>query len=480
MRMNHIAHILGIVTIFMALAMIPAGVLAWFDQEASCYLWGGYTVILLVLGLVVNRVFQMQKELSYREGFAVVSFSWLILGLWGAVPYLFTGVFDQFIPAFFESASGFTTTGATAITDIEILPRSILLWRSLTHWFGGMGVIVLSVSILPLLGVGGMQLFRAETPGPVTDKLTPRIASTAKILWRIYLLFTVVQMGLLYWCGMSWFDSICHTFSTLATGGFSTRNASLIAYQSPAIEGVTTVFMILAGINFSLHYRMLRGDWRAYGKNSELKFYLTILLISFLAITWNTYGSIYDNLWETIRFVGFQIVSLSTTTGFVTADFNLWPSFSQVILVGLMIMGACAGSTGGGTKVIRVLLVMKYGVRELRRLLHPRAVFQLKLRGQTVPKETVQGVLGLFVFSVFLLMGATVVMAFFGLDIVTATTSVIACLWNIGPGLAKVGAVENYAHIPNLGKLFLSGCMIMGRLEVFTVIILLSPEFWRR
>ncbi|OED34661.1 hypothetical protein AB834_06165 [PVC group bacterium (ex Bugula neritina AB1)] len=480
MRASHIINTLGIVTVFIALAMLPSTFVAFLNEEPSKYLWLLTFFILATGGGLLYKFCSVKEEISYREGFAVVTLTWFTVGIWGGIPYLFTGVFDSFIFSFFESASGFTTTGATAIVDIEVLPRSILLWRSLTHWLGGMGVVVLSVCILPLLGVGGTQLFHAEAPGPLKDKLTPRIASTAKILWKIYFFFTLIYIVLIYFCGMNFFDAVCHGFSTLATGGFSTKNASLIAYNSLPIEIITIAFMFLAGISFSLYYRLIRGDFRSFFKNSELIFYCFILIISMALIFLNVYKNVYDSLGEALRFVVFQVISLSTSTGFVTADFNEWPPFSQLILLFLMFMGACAGSTGGGLKVIRVILVLKYALRELRCLLYPGAMFQIKLRKNPVSKNIVQGVLSIFVLSIFLIFIASLFMAFLGLDIVTSVTSVLACFFNIGPGLAKVGAVENYAHIPTLGKLILSVCMIMGRLEIFTVIIFLSPEFWKK
>jgi trk system potassium uptake protein TrkH len=480
MRFWGIFHILGWVILFVGLTMIPSLIFAWYDNEPDRMAWVYCVVSLILFGFFLKSYCSLSQELSYREGFCAVTFSWLGMAAVGAIPYSFSGVFPDIISPFFESTSGFTTTGATAIVDIEVLPRSILLWRSLTHWLGGMGVVVLSVCILPLLGVGGMQLFKAEAPGPSTDKLTPRIASTAKILWRLYLFLTALEVLLLYWCGMTLFDSFCHTFSTLATGGFSTKNTSIIAYDNPLIEMVIIIFMLFAGINFALHYRFLRGNIKTYFQNSEFKFYVLILLMAFAVVTWNIYGSHYDSLQESARFAAFQVVSISTTTGFITADFNLWPSLSQALLVALMMMGASAGSTGGGFKVIRVIILIKYGLREVRRLVYPKALFQVKLKGNPVPRETLQGVLGLFVVSVFVMIGATFVMSLFGMNILTAFTSVIACLWNIGPGLAQVGAIENYSAVPALGKLFLSLCMIMGRLEIFTVIVLFSPDFWRK
>ena len=395
MRFGAIVHVLGLVIIFIGLALLPSAGFAWFDGESTRFIWLAYACGVVVLGFGLNRLISLKSELSYREGFCVVTFGWLSMAVLGAVPYLFSGVFTDVVFAFFESASGFTTTGATVITDIEILPRSILFWRSLTHWLGGMGVIVLSVCILPLLGVGGMQLFRAEAPGPVTDKLTPRIASTAKILWWIYLLFTVVQATLLYFCGMSIFDSVCHSFSTLATGGFSTKNASIISYNNVYVEIVTTVFMLIAGINFALHYRFLKGDLRAHLQNSEFRFYGVILVLALLVVVFDVWGSFYISFLDALRFAGFQVASISTSTGFITADFNQWPALSKVVLLSLMIMGASAGSTGGGFKAIRVLVIFKYGFRELRRLLYPKAVLQIKLKGMAIPKETVHGVLRL-------------------------------------------------------------------------------------
>lgn len=419
-------------------------------------------------------------DLTHREGFAVVTLGWVLFGLVGALPYRLHGALPTMVDAVFESLSGFTTTGATVLTDIEALPRSLLLWRAITHWLGGMGIIVLGLAILPMLGVGGMQMFRAEVPGPTADRLRPRIQDTAKLLWGVYLALTAAETLLLMLGGLDWFEAVCHAFATMATGGFSTRNASVAGFGSAYVDAVITVFMFLAGVNFALHHAALTGGWRRVRRNEELRAYVLLTLAAVAVLMVSNAARTYPNLWENLRYSAFQAVSILTTTGFGTADYETWPVVGQVLLVLLMFVGGCAGSTGGGMKVSRVVLIVKHAWAQLWSLIHPRGVRLVKLDGRPVPPEVLQGVLGFFALYLLVTGVATLGMAALGVDPVTAVASVIACLGNIGPGLGGVGPADNYAHLPQAGKVLLSLCMILGRLEIYTVLVLLYPSAWRR
>ena len=376
--------------------------------------------------------------------------------------------------------SGFTTTGATILTDIEAMPHGLLFWRSLTHWLGGMGIIVLSLAVLPFLGVGGMQLFKAEVPGPVADKLTPRITETAKILWGVYMLLSAVEAVLLLLGGMTLFDALCHTFGTMATGGYSTRNASVGAYDSPYIDYVIVLFMFLAGANFSLHYRFLRGQWYIYRRDREFLVYLGIVLVATLLIGGDLILNQNNSIADAIRYALFQVVSIQTTTGYGTADYEQWAPSSQYILWLLMFIGGCAGSTGGGLKVMRLHLLFKFSLTEFTRLLHPNAVVPVRMRNVAIPREVITNILGFFVIYIFVFALGVFILTLLGVDILTALGATIATLANIGPGLAEVGPTDNYAFIPAAGKWTLSLLMLMGRLELFTVLVLFSPAFWKR
>ncbi len=473
--------VLGALSVFLAgVLLVPLG-LSLADGD------GAWTAILAAAALaaalgggLLAATRGTRPELSRREGFAVVTFGWVLFGVLGALPYSFSGVVPTLVDAVFESLSGFTTTGATILSDIEILPRSLLFWRAMTHWLGGMGIIVLGLAILPMLGVGGMQLFRAEVPGPTADRLRPRIQDTAKLLWGVYVGLTAAEVALLMFGGLDWFDAVCHAFATLATGGFSTRNASVGAYQSAYVDGVVTVFMFLAGVNFALHHAVLAGRGRKALKSEELRFYLFLTLGAVLILTAANAGTVYENLLENLRHSSFQAVSILTTTGFATADYETWPFVCQVLLVLLMFVGGCAGSTGGGMKVSRVLLLLKHGVVQVWNLIHPRGVRRVKLDGRPVPDAVLQGILGFFALFLLVTGAASLGMALLGVEPLTAVASVIACVSNIGPGLGEVGPAKNYAELPQAGKVLLSFCMLLGRLELFTVLVLFFPSAWRK
>jgi trk system potassium uptake protein TrkH len=384
------------------------------------------------------------------------------------------------VDALFESVSGFSTTGASILTDIEALSKGLLLWRSFIQWLGGMGIIVLSIAILPFLGVGGMQLYKAEVPSPVPDKLKPRIRDTAVILWKVYAIFTVAEILFLMIGGMDFFNALCHSLTTLPTGGFSTQNSSIAQYDNLYFDVVIILFMVLAGINFSLHYQLLRAKPLAFWKDPECRFFLGAVAVFTAIISWDCLGTVYDSVGQSIRYAAFQVASIITTTGFATYDYEQWPAMSQVILLLCMFLGASAGSTGGGMKILRIMLCFKFCYKELFSLVHPHAVTTIKLGGQNVSEDVMRSVLGFLALYMGLFGISALLLAAVGVDFVTALSAVAASIGNIGPGFGSVGPVDNYAQIPCLGKWLLIWCMLLGRLEIYTMLILLVPEFWRK
>lgn len=474
-------RILGALLLFLGGSLFAPLPFSWYYGDGT---WSAFiiaAVICFAVGGLLFKFCKSPKELTVREGFAVVTFGWTVFAIFGALPYLISGAIISPLDAIFETMSGFTTTGSTILTEIEAMPQSLLFWRSLTHWLGGMGIIVLSLAILPMLGVGGMQLFKAEVPGPTADRLKPRIQDTAKMLWGVYVLLTAGETLLLMFGGMSFFDALCHSFATLATGGFSTRNSSIAAYDSSYIDGVVTLFMILAGINFALHFQVLRGKAREFFQSEELRVYLGIILVSTIVIMFFNWSSgSYHQFGQNLRYSIFQVSSIMTTTGFGTADFELWPVVAQYILLLLMFIGGCAGSTGGGMKVARILLLFKHAQVQVFRLIHPRAIRLVKLGNRPVDKEVLQAILGFFALFIGIFVMGSLLVAASGMDIVSAGSAVIACLANIGPGLGSVGPVDNFANVPAFGKTVLIVCMLMGRLELFTVLVLFFPSFWRK
>lgn len=432
---------------------------------------------------VVMKLLWRKNEkplLTNRDGFMFVTLSWVFASLAGALPFALSGAIPSYIDAFFETMSGFTTTGSSILADIEAVPKSLLLWRATTHWLGGMGIVVLLVAILPALGFSALRVIEAEAPGPSVDRITPHISNTAKLLWLIYLGLTVAEVLLLMLGGMSLYDAVCHAFATMATGGFSPRNASVAYYKSGYVHWVITIFMFLAGTNFTLHYRVLTGNFRALFKDAEFRTYALIFLASSLIIAGDLLLSgTYGKPGESLRFSSFQVASILTTTGFATADFAQWPAVSQTVLFFLMFVGGCAGSTGGGIKVIRIVVLLKMAFTEMRYLSNPRGVFAIFVNGKPVRKNVIYDVAALvFLYFAFFFV-SVVVISFTGVDVVTNITAVIANLGNIGPGLGKVGPVFNYGFFPWWAKLWLSFAMLVGRLEVYTVLVLFSRKFWR-
>lgn len=420
------------------------------------------------------------RIIGHREGVAIVTLGWIGAAVIGAFPFILGGIFKSFTDAFFESMSGFTTTGASVLVDIESVPSSILLWRSTTHWLGGMGIIVLSLAILPFLGIGGMQLYKAEVPSPVPDKLKPRVRDTALALWKVYILFSFSEVILLMLAGMPFIDAVCHTFGTLATGGFSTKNASIGHYQDPYIDIIITLFMLLAGINFSLHYQFFSTKRWPFLRDPECRIFLGTVLFFIIACTIALWKTVYPSFTDALRYASFQVVSIITTTGYATADYELWPALPQAILFFSMFVGASAGSTGGGIKFVRLIILLKHAHRELWQIIHPHAVTQIKLGGKVVPHDVISSMWGFFALYLGIFIVASWIIASLGVDMLTAFSSVAATLGNIGPGFGLVGPTENYASLPALAKWILSFCMLLGRLEIYTVIVLMVPEFWKK
>ena len=490
MNKRPVFHLVAYMTLVIGLAMIGcAGISLLYHEPAAVQLSlvksGGIAIGFAVL---VGFFTRGDINLSRRDGFGVVTFGWISATIFGALPYIFSGVIPHPMAALFETMSGFTTTGASVLPapgslyeSFDAIPHSIHFWRALTHWFGGMGVLVLCVAILPFLGVGGMQIYRAEVPGPSKDRLTPRITTTAKLLWGVYALLTLIEAILLKFAGgMNWFDAFCHTFGTMATGGFSTQGASVGAYDSAVIDAIITVFMFLAGVNFSLHYHALTGKPQRYFKDPEFRFYFFFLSGATLFLTFNIWSHHWASFGRCFRDAAFTATSIITTTGFCTADFDLWPDASRLLLVLMMFVGGCAGSTGGGMKVVRIFIMFKKMVREMRQFMRPSAVIQMKLGGKPIEQEIVSHISAFFAIFVLIFSLGSFVMTFFTPDLITAATSVIATLGNIGPGLNAVGATQNYAAIAPAGQGLLICFMLLGRLELYTVLILFLPGFWRK
>lgn len=438
--------------------------------------------IALALALVFSVSLRWGRaDYSHREGILFVGTAWLVAGVLGALPFYFSPYFDSFTDAYFESISGFTTTGATVIADVEGLPGSLNFWRCFTHWLGGMGIILLGIAILPLIGAGGLELYRAEFSGARSDRIKPRVAETAKALWKIYALFTVVEYVALRLVGMTRLDAACHTFSTMGTGGFSTRNASVAAYDSAAIELIIVFFMLLAGINFTMHYRLIaeRRPGRFFS-DVEIRAYLLIAALGTVAIGASLVQTGLAAPLQAARMALFQTVSIMTTTGFASADFEVWPSLGQILLLFLMFIGGCTGSTAGGLKTARIVLLTRVVSREFRRVVSPRAILAIRLNRDFMAETTIQSLLNLVYLSVLIFAVSSILLTAAGLDVLTALSASVASMFNIGPGLGTVGPVDNYGHLPAFAKWVLSFCMLAGRLEFYTFLVIFTRAFWRR
>lgn len=479
MQIQLVIHILGFLLIFLSGSMLLPIPFSIYYGDGHHHYFLIPAVITIITGFLCFKLTKRNRDLRAREGFGIVTLGWVFFSLFGCLPFLISGAIPNLTDAFFETMSGFTTTGATILTDIEALPHGLLFWRSLTHWMGGMGIIVLSLAILPFLGVGGMQLFKAEVPGPVPDKLTPRITETAKILWGVYVIISALETILLMFGGLNLFEALCHTFGTMATGGFSTRSASIGAY-SPYVQYVVIFFMLVAGTNFALHYQFLKKRAGSYHRSKEFLLFIGLVIAGTLYIGIDNLFNHYHHLETAFRNTLFQVTSILTTTGYGTADFEQWAFSSQFLLFMFMFIGGCAGSTGGGMKVIRLYILIKFVSAEIKRLLHPNAVIPVRVGNQVIPKEIVTHVLGFLALMLGLFIIGVLIMSRLGLDLVSAFGAVAATLGNIGPGLGSVGPTDNYAHIPIVGKWILTFFMLAGRLEIYTVFIMLAPSFWKK
>jgi len=490
-----IYRFLGLTAILNGVFMLISVPFSIYHQEAAKFGILNAGIITISIGLLLyffNK--PTATNIQKKEGYLIVTLGWLTLSITGMLPYLFTGEIPNLTNAFFETLSGYSTTGSSILTDIESMPKGILFWRSATHWIGGMGIIVLTIAILPLLGIGGMQLFMAEAPGPSTDKLHPRISDTAKRLWLIYVALTLTEFLLLKVAGMTWFDAINHAMATMSTGGFSTKNASLAHYNAmPLVQYIVIAFMFIAGTNFVLTYFALKGKVRKIFQSEEFKYYFfgTVVLTALIAlliifdqdpnlVTTIEHPKVFGAIESAIRHSLFQVISVITTTGFVTADFTMWSFFATGIFFSLFFVGGSAGSTSGGVKIVRHIVMLKSSFLEFKKALHPNAIIPVRYDDKTVNQTIVFNIISFFIIYMFIFIVSSVVLTFFGLDFTSALGAAASSLGNIGPAIGSVSPVNNYTHLSNGAKWFCSFLMLIGRLELFTVLILFSPFFWRK
>jgi trk system potassium uptake protein TrkH len=494
-RLNYkiIAFIMGLLLVFNGGFMALSALVSLVYDELEAVNIGAASLVAVILGgIMMYLTRNHERVLQKKEGYLIVTLGWLIMAFAGTMPYIFSDSIENYTDAFFETMSGFTTTGASIVNDIEALPKGILFWRSLTHWIGGMGIIVLAVAILPLLGIGGMQLFAAEAPGPSADKLHPRITDTAKRLWLIYVGFTAVETVLLCVAGMGWFDSVNHALSTLSTGGFSTKNASIAHWNdNPAIQWVIIVFMFIAGTNFVLSYFGFKGRFNKILADVEFKWYasfivgfsligtLLIILYADPSVSTIDHPMVLGEQESALRHSTFQVLAVITTTGFVTADYTMWTPFLTIMFFGLFFLGGSAGSTSGGMKVMRHIILIRNGIMEFKRTLHPNAILPVRYNKRALPSNIVFNILGFFILYMLAFIVGAVGLAALGLDFETSIGGALSSLGNVGPAFGDLSPVDNFAGLPAMGKWWCCFLMLIGRLELFTVLILLTPFFWR-
>lgn len=478
-----VAYVIGSILVFIAVAMIAAAVVSAFYREFDMAMWIAVSAgITAGTGYAIRRTVRRPRSITVKEGFATVGLSWFVFSIFGALPYLLSGAIPDITDAVFETASGFTTTGASILPEPGALPHGLSFWRAMTQWLGGMGVIVLGVAILPLLGTGGMQLARAESPGPTPDRLTPRFSETAKRLWLVYAAITLIELVFLWAGDMTGFEAVIHSLTTMSTGGFGTEATSIAGFSNYT-QWVITFFMFVAGVSFALHFRALTRPGE-YWRNSEFRLYVAIAAVATVIVAGGLFADL--GLEAAIREAAFNTVSITTTTGYASADFGSWRPALQIMVMGLMFVGGMAGSTAGGIKTFRLGVLSKAAFADLRRLVHPRGIFVVRFGGKRVNEPVVEAIQSFFLFYMFLFMASTFALAFIdanlseGLDLVTAASAVAASIGNIGPGLGQVGPAATYAGLPELAKWLLSGLMIVGRLEIFPVLVLFTRDLWRR
>jgi len=489
MNIRSILNILAALLTLLGFSMlIPAGIAFGFgESDLSGFLYS--FIITIIIGLPIWFFTRKGYSVTNKDGFAIVTFAWIITGIVGALPFYLSGAIPNVTDAFFESMSGVTTTGATIIGNpvtlphlpngIESLPHGILFWRSFIQWIGGMGIIVFTIAILPLLGVSGVQLFKAEVPGPVSDKIRPRVRETAKYLWMVYIGFTIAEIIMLKIAGMDWFDAVCHSFTTMPSGGFSTKNASIGSYDNVGIHYIIIFFMFITGVNFSLHFRAITGDIKSYFRNSEFLTYFWLIAIVTVVFTFSLV--IRSGNWSHALFLDslFQTVSILTSTGYTIADYDLWAFFAQFILLILMFVGSMGGSTGGGMKIVRVMLILKYAALETRRMLHAKAIIPIRIGEKYISGDVIRNTLGFFLFYIFIFVFTSFFLTTLNIDLKSSMGVAASALGNTGPALGEFGPTDNYALLPGAGKWLLTFCMLLGRLEIFTVVVLFSRTFRR-
>lgn len=480
MNYKAVLSILGNVVKYMVALLFAPLLIALYYGEGDAKSFLLTILIGAPIGFILSNIKAEKKAIYAKEGFLIVGFAWIIISAIGALPFVISGAIPSFIDAFFETVSGFTTTGATILTAIEGLPKGILFWRSFTHWIGGMGFLIFMLALIPSLGSNSIHLLKAESPGPSPGKIVPKIKETAKILYLIYFALTLIEGILLMCAGMNLYDAVIHAMGTAGTGGFSNMNASIAAFNSPAIEWIITIFMIIFGINFALYFQILKGNFKGFFKNEELRYYLLIIVSAFILITVNIISLNGGDIILSIRQSAFQVSSIVTSTGFATVDFNFWPTLSKLIIVMLMFVGAMAGSTGGGIKTVRIVIMLKAIKREINKIIHPKRVNSVKIDGKTVDEDIIHGVFLFIGAYIIISLIAIFIISFDNFDVVTTVTSVITTMSNIGPGLEVVGPAGNFAAFSPLSKLVLSFCMLAGRLEIYPMLIMFSPSIWRK
>ncbi len=472
--------IMNIARVEGALMLLPALVALIYGENTVAGKILIIAVLCICLGSVFSRKRPKRSDIFVKDGLMIVGLAWVMFSLLGALPFYFTGAIPRFVDAFFETVSGFTTTGSTILTDIESLPYGIHFWRAFTHWVGGMGVLVFVMAVIPLAGSKSLNIMKAEVPGPTMDKIVPKTRQTAKILYLIYVVMTVAEVVLLVLGGMPLFDAFIHTFSTAGTGGFSNKADSVSFYDSAYIDGVITVFMALFGVNFNLFYLLLLGKFARVFKSEELRTYIGIIAVATLLITINIYP-MYGSFLTSFRYSSFQVTTIITTTGMMTTDFNLWPSFSKGILLMLMFVGACAGSTGGGLKVSRVLLLGKYIKSEIRKIVHPRSIVSVKVDGKVMDDTVIRSVTAYIMIYMSILVVSYLMISLNELDLETTLTSVITCINNVGPGFGEIiGPTQNFSTLSDFSKLVLILDMLIGRLEIYPILFIFSPRMFKR